>query len=128
MKTACEQATPLVNPIPPAITDARKTFGALAVFALACANTALDVDILNDQVVSRIGPGWTFMAAMQWLGGVKAAAVVQGLTDRGTFGGMSKQAMLALMQHAQSVSAQWPPHATDAWLLSQIRSSLTLPH
>ncbi|MBB5016742.1 hypothetical protein HNQ59_000004 [Chitinivorax tropicus] len=117
MNTDCEP----INLMPaPAITDARKTLGALAVFAMARNEQLIDAHSLNREIESRIGTGWSFLTAMQWLGGEKAQAVVQGLAEQGTYGGLSKQAMRDLMQSAHALCQQWPPHANDNWLLARI--------
>ena len=101
------------------VTDARKTLGATAVLAAARREPPLDLSRLDAEAMSRIGPGWTLMTALQWLTGSKAHAVIAALAEQGTYAGLSKPQMLALARLAQSVTST--SDASQA--LALIRSS-----
>ena len=87
------------------LTDARKTLGATSVLAAALRNPLLDVALLDLEAATRIGPGWTLMAALQWLTGSKAQTVIAGLSDLGTYGGLNKARMQELARLAYLVCA-----------------------
>ena len=93
------------TPHHPPLTDARKTLGATAVLAMALQQPPTDIALLDADATLRIGPGWTLMAALQWLTGSKARAVLDGLLDQGTYTGLSKARMQALAQLASRTCA-----------------------
>lgn len=87
------------------LTDARKTLGATAVLAAARREPPLELTRLDAEAAARIGPGWSVMAALQWLTGSKAHAVIAALAEQGTYAGLSKSQMQALADLAQSAVA-----------------------
>ncbi|WP_137940234.1 hypothetical protein [Chitinivorax sp. B] len=90
------------------LTDARKTIGAIAVLALALQRLPATTDTLvalDHEAKSRVGPGWTFVTALQWLTGSKAESVIDHLADHGTIGGLTKQQHGDLMRMARRVCA-----------------------
>lgn len=104
-------------------TDAQKTFGALAVVALALDDAEFDIDELNRQGRQRIGLGWTFMTCMQWLTGKKAWAVIEGLADAGTIAGLSKAHMFALVEMAAQVCQEAGSSAGSEATLARLREA-----
>ncbi|MEW9900880.1 hypothetical protein ABWL39_19855 [Chitinivorax sp. PXF-14] len=99
-----------------------RTFGALVVLAKAVRIPDCDPALLDRDIAERIGGDWNFASAVQWLTGSKARAVVDGLTDKGTFAGLHKEDMLTLLDLAQTACQAATGDAGD--LLAKLRYPL----
>lgn len=86
----------------------------------ACVAALLAVIVLNEapatvgaRLRANLGPGWSLIAAMQWLSGKKARGFIDSRLDDQLIGSVAKPAAREIAQIAIAACAQLGPTPTE---------------